>query len=121
MSEIQSFPPYSPSCTVCIAHAEGVRGPCYNHSPERAEERSRNNTRAAKSKGFGRLRTIDKELRDLANEIRSGKMERGTAAVLNQILNTRLRLVEIERKIQEQEEIIPALERLESERKARVW
>ena len=41
-------------------------------------------------------------------------MERGVAAVVNQVINTRTRLIEIERKTREQEELEERLEAIES-------
>jgi hypothetical protein len=49
----------------------------------------------------------------------SGDVGRSEAAVVNQILNTRARLIELERKIREQEELEERLEALESVLKAR--
>ena len=43
----------------------------------------------------------------------SGKVGRSEAAVINQIINTRARLIELERKIREQEELNERLEALE--------
>jgi len=43
----------------------------------------------------------------------SSKVGRSEAAVINQILNTRARLIELERKIREQEELTERLEVLE--------
>jgi hypothetical protein len=43
----------------------------------------------------------------------SGEVERGDAIAVNQILNTRARLIELERKIREQEELEARLEALE--------
>jgi hypothetical protein len=39
-------------------------------------------------------------------------LETGPAAVANQLINTRLRAIEVERKIREQELILPRLEAL---------
>jgi hypothetical protein len=44
---------------------------------------------------------------------------RGDAIAVNQILNTRARLIELERKIREQEELTERLEALESVLKVR--
>ena len=43
----------------------------------------------------------------------SGKVGRSEAAVINQIIYTRARLIELERKIREQEELNERLEALE--------
>jgi hypothetical protein len=46
-------------------------------------------------------------------------VERGVAAVVNQIINTRARLIELERKIKETEELEARLEALEDVLKRR--
>jgi hypothetical protein len=58
----------------------------------------------------------------LAADVLSGEVGRSEAAVVNQILNTRARLIELERKIREQEELeerLAALERVLKVRSAR--
>jgi hypothetical protein len=92
---------------------------CYQHDPDRAEERQRNAARGGKSKGNSEISDLKKQLKDLAKGVLAGEVERGTAAVVNQILNTRARLIELERKIREQEELEARLEALESVLKRR--
>jgi hypothetical protein len=46
-------------------------------------------------------------------------VERGVAAVVNQIINTRVRLLEVERKIKEQDELEERLAALEDVLKRR--
>jgi predicted component of type VI protein secretion system len=43
----------------------------------------------------------------------SGGVDRGSAVAVNQILNTRARLIEIERKVKETEELEERIEQLE--------
>jgi hypothetical protein len=87
---------------------------CFNHDPARAGERKRNASRAGRTKGTGEIADLKKQLRDLAADVLSGEVERGDAAVVNQILNTRARLIELERKIREQEELEERLAALEN-------
>jgi hypothetical protein len=92
---------------------------CYQHDPKRQEERRRNASKGGRSKGNPKLARLDKQLEDLAADTLEGKVERGVAAVVNQILNTRARLVELERKIREQEELEERLAALEDVLKRR--
>ena len=50
-------------------------------------------------------------------------MERGDAVVVNQILNTRARLIELERKVKEQDEVLARIEALEQNQQggSRQW
>jgi hypothetical protein len=92
---------------------------CYSHDPERAGERRRNASRGGRSKGNPKISSLDKQLEDLAADTLADKVERGVAAVVNQIINTRARLIEIERKIKEAEELEARLEALEEVLKRR--
>jgi hypothetical protein len=86
---------------------------CFNHDPNRADQRRRNASRAGRTKGAGEISDLKKQLKDLAADALSGKVGRSEAAVINQIINTRARLIELERKIREQEELTERLEVLE--------
>jgi len=86
---------------------------CYQHDPARAQERRRNASRAARSRPSRELAGIKAQLEDLTRDVLSGDLETGRAAVANQLINTRLRAVELERKVKETEELESRLENLE--------
>ena len=92
---------------------------CYSHDPGRAEERKRNASRGGKSKGNSEISDLKAQLRKLAADVLSGEVERGAATAVNQIINSQARLLELERKIKETEELEPRLEALEVVLKAR--
>jgi hypothetical protein len=102
----------------CAAQAIRDSQWCFSHHPDLAEERrrsaSRGGKRGGRGRGGGEIADLKKRLEDLAADVLSGALETSRGAVVNQILNTRLRAVELERKIREQEVIeerIAALER----------
>ncbi len=97
----------------CKAPATEPSGWCWAHAPEHASRRSRMASRAAKSKPSREIRDLKKQLQDLAADVLEGRVERGNAVVVNQILNTRARLIELERKVKEADEIEARLEALE--------
>ena len=97
-------------CTVIVGPGQSH---CYQHDPARFQERKRNAAKGGRSKGNPKLAKLDKQLEDLAADALEGKVERGVAAVVNQIINTRARLVELERKLREQEELEERLAALE--------
>jgi hypothetical protein len=103
----------------CTAIVRPSQTHCYQHDPKRAQERRRNASRGGRSKGNTEIAHLKKQLRELAEGVLSGKVERADAVVVNQILNTRARLIELERKIREQEELEGRLEALESVLKTR--
>jgi hypothetical protein len=104
----------------CIAIVAPSETYCYHHAPDRAQERRRNASRGGRSKGSGaEIADLKKQLKDLAASVLSGEVGRGEAAVVNQILNTRARLIELGRKVREQEELEERLEALEDVLKVR--
>jgi hypothetical protein len=89
---------------------------CHHHDPARSGERSRAASRAGRSKPMRDVAGIKAQLQDLADKILAGELERGAAAVAGQLLNIKLRAIEVERKIKETEELeerLAALERRE--------
>jgi hypothetical protein len=86
---------------------------CYAHDPDRWQERRRNASRGGRSKGQGELGELKKRIRSLAVEVLNGSVDRGRAAVANQLYNTLIRAIEQERKQRELEELAGRLEALE--------
>ena len=100
---------------------------CFNHHPDHSDERRRNASKGGKRGGRGRparlgtegLRGIKDLLKSLTDDVLSGDVERATAIAANQLLNTSLRAIELERKWKEIEELESRLEALESVLKGR--
>ena len=103
-------------CTVVVGPGQTH---CYQHDPARAQERRRNASKGGRTRGTGEIFDLKKQLKDLAAGILSGEVARGDAIAVNQIFNTRARLIELERKIREQEELEERLEALERVLKVR--
>ncbi len=113
----------------CKGSATGPHGYCWAHAPENAEERRRMASRAARSKPNRELRDVKALLSDLTarvlGEEGADPLETGRAAVANQLINTRLRAIEQERRNKETEDLearIEALERAQGREKGvRPW
>lgn len=86
---------------------------CFSHDPARKDERRRNASRAGRSRPGGELGEIQSLLREITDRVLDGGLDSKVAAVAGQILNTRLRGVEISRRLAEQQELIDRLEALE--------
>ena len=78
---------------------------CWAHDPANAEARRRITSKAGKSRPNREMDTIKAELAKLYTDTMSRRVDKGVAAVGAQIQNVRLRAVEVERKIREQEEL----------------
>jgi hypothetical protein len=90
---------------------------CYTHDPRYAEDRKRAASKAAKSPARSRSTTEIREIKgrpkDLYAAVLEGRAERAAAAVANQIANTQLRAIELERRVREQDELEDRLDELE--------
>ena len=90
---------------------------CYSHHPDYAEERRRRASRAGKTGGRGRpsteLKDIKALLEDLTDRVLDSELLTGQAAVANQLINTRLRALETERKVKETEDLETRIQALE--------
>jgi hypothetical protein len=109
----------------CTATVEPPQTYCWWHDPDNAEERRRAASKAGKSRSNRELPDVKAQLQDLTRDVLAGDLETGRAAVANQLINTRLRAIEQQRKNKETEELearIEALERAsEQEKGVRPW
>lgn len=74
---------------------------CYAHDPARAGERRRNASRAGKSRGSEasrEVRAVKQQLQEIADGVLSGSVDRADGAVAGQLLNVKLRALELERR-----------------------
>ena len=104
---------------LCTLSANGPQGFCWAHDPANRDKRRRMASKAARSKPNREIPAIKALLEDLTDRVLSGELPTGQAAVANQLINTRLRAIEVERKIREAEEIEERITRLENVAKAR--
>jgi len=101
----------------CKAKAMPQEEWCFNHHPDYEQARRRRASKGGKRGGRGRpqreTEDIKTLLEDLTDRVLSGDLETGPAAVANQLVNTRLRAIEQERKNQETQELEARIEALE--------
>ena len=98
----------------CTATVEPPQRFCWWHDPANADKRRRAASKAGKSKPSRELPSIKTQLQDLVRDVLAGDQETGRAAVANQLINTRLRAIEQERKLKETEDLETRIEALES-------
>jgi hypothetical protein len=97
----------------CTLSVEPGKTFCHHHDPSRAEERKRAASRAGKSKPSKVIKDLHELLEDLTTKVIDGELETSKGAVANQLVSTRIRLLEHERRIREEEEILERIELLE--------
>ena len=98
----------------CTLPANGSQGLCWAHDPKNAERRRKGASRGGRAKARAELPQLKRLLSDLTDRVLSGDLETGRAAVANQLINTRLRAVELERKIRETEDLEERIAALEA-------
>lgn len=114
----------------CKAQAISNSQYCFSHSPEHAEARKQRGRKGGRRGGRGRsgadLSEIKRDVRQLIDDVLNGSVDRGRAAVAIQGFNALRGMLELERKIREQDEIVARLEALEAATKgqggrSRTW
>lgn|SRR5215216_549227 len=105
-----------PDGSRCKARAMQGSEWCFNHHPDRSEERRRNASKGGKRGGRGRpqveVNNVKTQLQDLVDGVLDGRVERADAIAVGQLLNTFIRAVGVELKVREQEEITREVEAL---------
>ncbi len=109
MTQCIGVKPNGELCRCVAARGSDV---CTAHDPARKEARHRNASKAARSKPGREIKDLKAQLESLANDVRNESVEPKVGAVVNQILNTRARLIEVDRKLRETEELGRELEEL---------
>jgi|SRR5215207_4985179 len=97
----------------CRLDATEKHDMCWAHAPENREKRRARASRGGKAKANRELPAIKTLLQDLTDKVLAGELPTGPAAVANQLINTRLRAIEVERKVKETDELEERLSRLE--------
>ena len=97
----------------CATIVKPSQSYCYQHDPERGEERRINASRAARARHDPEIREIKNLLKDLYAGVLEGRVERAAAAVASQVANTRIRAIEVERRMREADELEERLDELE--------
>ena len=86
---------------------------CPAHDPARSEARRRNASKAARSKPNKDILQTRSQLQQLADGVLAGEVDRANASVAGQLLNVKLRTIELERRLLETQELEKRLEELE--------
>ncbi len=89
---------------------------CWWHDPSYSEERRRAASKGGKAKANPLTRELHRRLDTLAEDVANGDLAPYRAAVIVQALNARIRLVEVERRVEEQQDLLARLDALERSR-----
>lgn len=99
--------------TPCTLPARDSNGLCWAHSPEHAEKRRKAASKGGKSRRGGEIVEVKARIRELAEAVIEGKVDRGKASVAFQGYGVLRGFLETERKLKEVEELEERLSQLE--------
>ena len=102
----------------CTATVEPPQTLCWWHDPANAEKRRRAASRGGRAKANPVARELHELLEGLIDRVMDGTIETGRGAVANQLITTRIKLLEYERRAKETEEFEERLAALERARRA---
>ncbi len=97
-------------CTVTVNPPQTY---CWWHDPAHAEERRRTASKGGKARASKLTKGLHELLEDLIQRVIDGELETSRGAVANQLIGTRIRLLDYERRLKELEELEERLEALE--------
>jgi hypothetical protein len=101
----------------CRLDATGQQGYCWAHDPANREKRRVRASRAGRARASREVPELKTLLADLTERVLAGELDTGRAAVANQLINTRLRAIEQERKVRELEDVLVRLDALEEKQR----
>jgi hypothetical protein len=106
--------------TRCNLQATGQQGTCWAHDERNAAQRRRIAAKGGRGRANSVIKELHAKLEELTERVEAGTLVPYRGAVCAQLINTRIRLIEIEKKVEEQQVDAERLERLERlERRAR--
>ena len=108
-------------CTVAVNPPQIY---CWWHAPDNSAKRQKAAARGGKGKAGRALKELHALLEDLTKRVIDGELETSRGAVANQLIGTRIRLFEYERRLKELEEFearIEALEQAQHQKAGNRW
>ncbi len=109
MAQCSAFKRSGERCTLPVG---GQQGLCWAHDPRNAEKRRRGASRGGKGKASKVSKDLHTLLEDLTQQVIAGELETSRGAVANQLITTRIKLFEFERRLKETEELERRVEEL---------
>src|SRR5215217_6968463 len=97
-------------CTISVVGPDGY---CWAHSPKNAEQRRRAASRAGRAKPGKELARLKDNVYELIDRVDSGDLPTGKAQRMLEGYRIIAGIVELERKVREQDELIARIEALE--------
>jgi hypothetical protein len=103
----------------CTLAAQPENSYCWAHAPENAEHRKRTASKAGGARANGEIGAIKRRLREVAEGVLDGSIDKGKGSVSFQGFGVLIRAIEVERRIKETEELAERLDALEQAQNSR--
>ena len=87
---------------------------CYSHDPARKEQRKKAAAKAGSTPWNSEVREAKCTLKKLAQDVLAGDVDRSDASVVAQVLGVLARFLEVERKLNEQHNVLERIAELEA-------
>jgi hypothetical protein len=110
--------------TRCTLPATGQRTVCWAHDEHNAAQRRRIASKGGRSKANTPVKELQQQLDEIIARVLDGTLVPYRGSVAAQLIGAKIRLIELDRKAQEQqqdEERLTRLERLEQRGRGRIW
>jgi hypothetical protein len=98
----------------CMLSAQPGNTHCWAHAPENAEHRRRTASKAGGARANGEIGAIKRRLREVAEGVLNGSIDKGKGSVSFQGFGVLIRAIEAERRLRETEELASEIEALKS-------
>jgi hypothetical protein len=92
---------------------------CWAHDPANSDKRRRAASRGGKGNRSKVSKDLHKLLESLTEQVVSGELEPYPASVAGSLIGVRLRLLEYERRVREQDELLARIEQIEQAQEVR--
>jgi hypothetical protein len=99
----------------CSSPSVGKRGYCWAHDSDNAERRLRAASKGGKAKANSEVKVLREWLKDLTQQVIDGELATSRGSVVNQLIQTQIKLLEFERKAKETRELEEEIEALKRE------
>jgi hypothetical protein len=99
----------------CQRSADGQHGLCWAHDPTNATERRRTASRGGRDRASKEVRAVRELMDRLTEQVRHEGLEPAILYAVVAAQNTKLRAVEVERKLVEQAEVLERIRTLEAQ------
>jgi hypothetical protein len=105
---------FKPDGSLCQGVAKRGSDWCPSHDPARKDARRRSASKAARSKPGREIGNLKAQLAELAENVLNATVEPKVGAVVTQIFNARIKLIDCERRIKEADELEAKIEEIQN-------